>query len=91
MDGYKLNKLGITVGMFGDDTTFLDVLNGLVKIDPKLGIDNVEDLVNALSESGFDDDMAQDLCMQELDGEDVDDEDPEAEWGDHQYDQVVGK
>ena len=35
--------------------------------------------------------MAQDLCMQELDGEDVDDEDPEAEWGDHQYDQAVGK
>lgn len=91
MDGYKLNKLGITVGMFGDDTTFLDVLNGLVKIDPKLGIDNVEDLVNALSESGFDDDMAQDLCMQELDGEDADDEDPEAEWGDEMYCRAAGK
>lgn len=78
MDVYKLEKLGIKVGMFGNETTFLDVLNGLVKIDPRLGIDNVEDLVNALSKSGYNDDMAKDLCMQELDGEDADDEDPEA-------------
>ena len=73
MDVYKLEKLGIKVGMFGNETTFLDVLNGLVKIDPRLGIDNVEDLVNALSKSGYNDDMAKDLCMQELDGEDADD------------------
>lgn len=91
MDVYKLEKLGIKVGMFGNETTFLDVLNGLVKIDPRLGIDNVEDLVNALSKSGYNDDMAKDLCMQELDGEDADDEDPEAEWGDEMYDRAAGK
>uniref|UniRef100_UPI003F56D34C hypothetical protein n=1 Tax=Lactobacillus acidophilus TaxID=1579 RepID=UPI003F56D34C len=91
MDVYKLEKLGIKVGMFGNDTTFLDVLNGLVKIDPRLGIDSVEDLVNELSDSGYDPDKAKDLCIQELDGVDADEEDPEAEWGDEMYDRVVGK
>ena len=28
MDVYKLEKLGIKVGMFGNETTFLDVLMG---------------------------------------------------------------
>lgn len=92
MGVYKLQKLGIKVGMFGNETTFLDVLNGLVKIDPRLGIDNVEDLVNALSQSGYDDDMGKDLCMQELDGEDADDEeDPEIDWGDQMYCRQAGK
>lgn len=91
MDVYKLEKLGIKVGMFGNETTFLDVLNGLVKIDPRLGIDNVEDLVNALSQSGYDDDMGKDLCLDELDGVDADDDDFETEWGDEMYDRVAGK
>lgn len=91
MDVYKLEKLGIKVGMFGNETTFLDVLNGLVKIDPRLGIDNVEDLVNALSQSGYDDDMGKDLCLDELDGVDADDDDFETEWGDEMYDRAVGK
>lgn len=91
MDVYKLEKLGIKVGMFGNETTFLDVLNGLVKIDPRLGIDNVEDLVNALSQSGYDDDMGKDLCLDELDGVDADDDDFETEWGDEMYDRAAGK
>lgn len=91
MDGYKLEKLGIKVGMFGDETTFLDVLNELVKFDPRLGIDSVEDLVNALSKSGYNEDMAKDLCMDELDGVDIDDEDPEADWGDQMYCRQAGK
>lgn len=91
MDVYKLEKLGIKVGMFGNETTFLDVLNGLVKIDPRLGIDNVEDLVNALSKSGYDDDMGKDLCLDELDGVDADDDDFETEWGDEMYDRAAGK
>ncbi len=91
MDVYKLEKLGIKVGMFGNETTFLDVLNELVKIDPRLGIDNVEDLVNALSQSGYDDDMGKDLCLDELDGVDTDDDDFETEWGDEMYDRAAGK
>lgn len=92
MGVYKLQKLGIKVGMFGNETTFLDVLNELVKFDPRLGIDSVEDLVNALSKSGYNDDMAKDLCMQELDGEDADDEeDPELNWGDQMYCRQAGK
>lgn len=91
MGVYKLQKLGIKVGMFGDETTFLDVLNELVKFDPRLGIDSVEDLVNALSKSGYNEDMARDLCMQELDGEDADDEDPKVDWGDQMYCRQAGK
>ena len=91
MDVYKLEKLGIKVGMFGNETTFLDVLNGLVKIDPRLGIDNVEDLVNALSKSGYDDDMGKDLCLDELDGVDADEDDFETEWGDEMYCRQAGK
>lgn len=91
MGVYKLQKLGIKVGMFGDETTFLDVLNELVKFDPRLGIDSVEDLVNALSKSGYNEDMARDLCMQELDGEDAVDEDPKVDWGDQMYCRQAGK
>lgn len=91
MGVYKLQKLGIKVGMFRDETTFLDVLNELVKFDPRLGIDSVEDLVNALSKSGYNEDMARDLCMQELDGEDADDEDPKVDWGDQMYCRQAGK
>lgn len=91
MGVYKLQKLGTKVGMFGDETTFLDVLNELVKFDPRLGIDSVEDLVNALSKSGYNEDMARDLCMQELDGEDADDEDPKVDWGDQMYCRQAGK
>lgn len=91
MGVYKLQELGIKVGMFGDETTFLDVLNELVKFDPRLGIDSVEDLVNALSKSGYNEDMARDLCMQELDGEDADDEDPKVDWGDQMYCRQAGK
>ena len=39
----------------------------------------------------FDEDLAKDLCMDCLDGEDVDDEDPEAEWGDEMYCRQAGK
>ena len=52
MDGYKLRKIDATVGMFGDFTTFKDVLNKMIKIDPRLGIDDTEDLVDALNENG---------------------------------------
>lgn len=52
MDGYKLRKIGATVGMFDDYTSFKDVLNDMVKIDPRLGIDDVQDLTDALNENG---------------------------------------
>lgn len=36
--------------------------------------------------------MGKDLCMQELDGEDADDEeDPEIDWGDQMYCRQAGK
>ncbi|MGM9914789.1 MAG: hypothetical protein ACI31U_05990 [Lactobacillus crispatus] len=52
MGGYKLRKIDATVGMFGDFTSFKDVLNDMVKIDPRLRIDDVQDLTDALNENG---------------------------------------
>ena len=92
MDGYKLRKIDATVGMFTDFTSFKDVLNDMVKIDPRLGIDDVQDLTDALSENGGDfEDNAKSLCMDALDGVDEDDDDPEAEWGDQMYCRQAGK
>lgn len=92
MDGYKLRKIDATVGMFADFTSFKDVLNDMVKIDPRLGIDDVQDLTDALSENGGDfEDSAKSLCMDALDGVDEDDDAPEAEWGDGMYDRAAGK
>ena len=92
MDGYKLRKIDATVGMFGDFTTFKDVLNKMIKIDPRLGIDDTEDLVDALNENGGDfEDAAKNLCMDALDGVDEEDDDPEAEWSDEMYCRQAGK
>ena len=63
MDGYKLRKINATVGMFGDFTTFKDVLNKMIKIDPRLGIDDTEDLVDALNENGGTSKMLPKICV----------------------------
>lgn len=91
MDTYRLNDIGATVGMFGSYPNFTEAINDLVKIDPRLHIDNLDDLIVALTGHDIDEDKARDLCMQELDGEDLDDEDPEAEWGDEMYCRQAGK
>ena len=91
MDTYRLNDLKATVGMFGSYPNFTEAISDLVKIDPRLHIDNLDDLIVALTGHDIDEDKARDLCMEELDGEDVDDEDPEAEWGDEMYCRQAGK
>lgn len=91
MDTYKLNDIDATVGKFGNYTNFTAAVSDLVKIDPRLHIDSLDDLIVALTGQDIDEDKARDLCMQELDGEDVDDEDPETEWGDEMYDRAAGK
>lgn len=92
MDTYKLRSIGATVSTFGDEFhTFSDVLNQMIKIDPKLGIEDVQDLVDRLA--GYEDfeEGAKELCMKNLNGVDEDEEDPEAEWGDEMYDRAAGK
>ena len=47
MDTYKLRDIGATVNTFGDEYhTFSDVLNDMIKIDPRLDISDVQDLVD---------------------------------------------
>lgn len=49
MDSYKLRDIGATVSTFGDEyQTFSDVLNDMIKIDPRLDINDVQDLVDTL-------------------------------------------
>ncbi|WP_166635790.1 hypothetical protein [Lactobacillus crispatus] len=49
MDTYKLRDIGATVNTFGDEYhTFSDVLNDMIKIDPRLDISDVQDLVDTL-------------------------------------------
>lgn len=93
MDVYKLQKIDTTVGMFQDASSFHEVLNGLIKIDPRLGIDDIQDLVEALTDDqgNFDEEAAKDLCMENLDGVDAEDDDPKAEWGDEMYCRAAGK
>lgn len=99
MDTYRLNDLKATVGMFGDFTNFKDVIDFIFETNPfkkALDIfdcDDVGDLSEAITndKGEFDEDLAKDLCIDCLDGENVDDEDPEAEWGDEMYCRAAGK
>lgn len=92
MDTYKLRDIGATVSTFGDEYhTFNDVLNDMVKIDPRLGIEDVQDLVDTLGGYSDFEESAKDLCMKNLDGVDEEDDDPEAEWGDEMYCRQAGK
>lgn len=65
----------------------------LRKIDATVGMfADFTSFTDALSENGGDfEDSAKSLCMDALDGVDEDDDDPEAEWGDHMYDRAAGK
>ena len=92
MDSYKLRDIGATGSTFGDEyQTFSDVLNDMIKIDPRLDINDVQDLVDTLG--GYEDfeESAKELCMKKLDGVNEDDDDPEAEWGDQMYCRQAGK
>lgn len=92
MDSYKLRDIGATVSTFGDEyQTFSDVLNDMIKIDPRLDINDVQDLVDTLG--GYEDfeESAKELCMKKLDGVNEDDDDPEAEWGNQMYCRQAGK
>ena len=106
MDTYRLNDLQATVGMFGDFSNFKDVIDYIFETNPfkkALDIFDCDDVGDGIARANgldnalagelveFDEDLAKDLCMDCLDGEDVDDEDPEAEWGDEMYCRAAGK
>ena len=99
MDTYKLNYLNATVGMFGDFSNFKDVIDYVFESNPYkksldiFGCDDIQDLSEAVTndQGAFDDEKARQLCMDCLDGEALDDEDPEAEWGDEMYCRAAGK
>ena len=99
MDTYKLNYIDATVGMFADFSNFKDVIDWVFTNYPykkaleMFSCDDIQDISEAVTNNKgqFDEDLAKELCMQELDGEDVGDEDPEAEWGDEMYCRAAGK
>lgn len=99
MDNYLLRDLHATVGMFGDFTNFKDVIDHIFATNEYkraldiFGCEDVQDLVEQLADDtgAFSEDKAQELCMSALDGVSDDDYDPEAEWYDHQADQLAGR
>lgn len=99
MDTYRLNDIDATVGMSADFSNFKDVIDWVFTNYPykkaleMFSCDDIQDISEAVTndKGQFDEDLAKELCLQELDGEDVDDEDPEAEWGDEMYCRAAGK
>lgn len=95
-DIYKLDGLnGWTVGKDQDFDTFAKVIDYLRSKDShQIGFDEVIDELDECptDENGiYDEDEAKDICLRVFDGEDIDDEDPEAEWGDEMYCRAAGK
>lgn len=99
MDTYKLNDIDATVGMSGDFSNFKDVIDWVFtnysyqKALEMFSCDDIQDISEAVTndKGEFDEDLAKELCLEALDGEDVDDIDPEAEWGDEMRDRLAGK
>ena len=99
-DIYKLDDLdGITVGAGQNFDNFAEIIDYLLETRPYgevkelLGFDSRADLSEYLvdSKGNYDESEAREICMNALGGEDIDEEDPYAEWGDHMYDRAAGK
>lgn len=100
MDTYILRDLdGATVGFLQDFPNFKDVIDWIFATHPykraldMLGLDDCEDLSEALVDDHgqFSEDRAMQLCMENLDGVNADEDDPEAEAGDEKYARAAGK
>ena len=99
-DIYKLNDLdGKTVGAGKDFENFAEVIDYLLenypykKVRELLGFRSIADLAEYLVtiKGVYDEGEAREICMNSLGGEDIDDEDSEAEWGDEMYCRQAGK
>ena len=56
-----------------------------------LGFGSIADLSEYLTGGNYDEGEAREICMNSLEGEDIDENDPDAEWGDQMYDRAAGK
>ena len=99
MDTYKLNDINATVGTEADFKNFKDVIDWVFfnypykKALEMLCCDGIQDISEAVTndKGQFDEEAAKGLCMDGLDGEDIDDENPKTEWGDQMYCRQAGK
>lgn len=99
-DIYRLDDLdGMTVGAGQNFDNFAEVIDYLLETRPYgevkelLGFDSIADLSEYLvnSKGNYDESEAREICMNALGGEDIDEEDPYAEWGDEMYCRAAGK
>lgn len=100
-DIYKLNDLnGLTVGKGQRFDDFAEVLDYLFenypykKVKEMLCFDSITDLAEYITDCNgeYDETETRDgWLLDALDGEDIDEEDPYAEHGDHMYDVAAGK
>lgn len=99
MNRYYLKDLEATVGKGEDFETFEEVIDYMLesmpfkKVMKIFSCDGIANLTESLTgEHGFFNEIAaKDLCMDCLDGVDIEDEDFKSEWGDQMYDRAVGK
>ena len=99
-DIYKLDDLdGLTVGAGQNFDNFAQVIDYLFETHPysevrtMLGFRSIADLSEYLTtkHGAYDEAEAREICMNALGGEDIDEEDPYAEHGDHMCDVAAGK
>ena len=96
---YKLDDLQATVGKGQDFPTFLSVVDYVFEANnfgnalKIFDLTDVSDLAEAITDTTghYSEDAAKELCLDRLDGHDIEDDDPEAEWGDEMYDRAAGK
>ena len=96
---YKLDDLQATVGKGQDFPTFLSVVDYVFEANnfgnalKIFDLTDVSDLAEAITDTTghYSEDAAKELCLDRLDGHDIKDDDPEAEWGDEMYDRAAGK
>lgn len=97
---YKLDDLGgLTVGQGQDCNNFAEVIDHLLEKYPykqvkkMLGFDSIADLSEYLTDcyGDYDEAEAKEICIDAFDGEDIDDADPDVEWGDEMYCRQAGK
>lgn len=99
MDNVKLRKLNATVGVHGNFQDFREVIDYLLEAngyDETLDIfnfDDIRDLCEALVDDRgyFDENRAQDLIIDALDGVPEEDDNPKLDWGDDMYRRLAGK
>ena len=74
-----------------NDIYKLDYLDGMT-VGAGQDFDNFAEVIDYLLDNyPYKESEAREICMNSLEGEDIDENDPDAEWGDQMYARAAGK